>query len=427
MKQSIHRLLQSPFKLTLILCFFHFQNLIAQIEVEPTGTIFTPENLVTNVFLGNGVEVTNLTYAGDNLAVGYFTNGTNDVGMERGIVMASGFATTAATPNNGGGTTGDTNSAPNDPDLSAITTAGPQDIAIYEITFIPINDTLRFKYAFASEEYPEYACSGFNDAFGFFISGPGINGPFSNNGVNIAFIPDPSDPSGTTFTTLPVTINNVNSGSVGAAGNIANCTPPNGSLAYGQYYNDNIGSTTLTYDGVLDVFIAQVVVIPCEEYTIKLAICDAGDQAFDSAVFLEAKSFGTGSLDVEISTVSLDGTIAEGCSDGSLTFSLPNFVENDFPIDYNIFGTATNGVDYQLISEDLFIAAGDSFVTVPVIVFEDGIIEPIETIGIDIQRDPCNRDTFYFYIKDNEIIPPMLGPDTVGWYAEYTASTTPYF
>jgi gliding motility-associated-like protein len=410
MKQPIHRLLQSTF--ILLFSFLSFHNLIAQIEVEPTGTIFTPENLITNVFLGNGVEVINLTYSGDNLAVGYFTNGINDVGMDRGIVMASGFATTAATPNNGGGTTGDTNGAPNDPDLSAITTSSPQDVAIYEITFIPINDTLRFKYAWASEEYPEYACSGFNDAFGFFISGPGINGPFSNNGVNIAFIPDPSDPSGTTFTNLPVTINNVNSGTVGAAGTIANCTPPNGSLAYGQYYNDNIGSMTLTYDGVLDVFIAQAIVIPCQEYTIKLAICDAGDSAFDSAVFLEAKSFGTGSLDVEITTVSLDGTIAEGCSDGALSFSLPNFVENDFPIDYTIFGTATNGVDYQFISEDLFIAAGDSFVTVPVVVFEDGIDEPIETIGIDVQRDPCNRDTFYFYIKDNAIISPMLGPDT---------------
>jgi gliding motility-associated-like protein len=390
-------------------------NLFAQIEVEPTGTLFTPENLITNVFLGDGVEVSNITFQGENTAVGYFTNGMDDVGMDRGIVMSSGLATTAATPNNGGGTTGNTSGLGTvaDPDIQTLLGSNNQwDPAIYEITFVPINDTLRFKYSWASEEYPEYACSNFNDVFGFFIEGPGINGPFSNNSQNIAFIPDPSDPSGLTFTDLPVTINNVNPGVVGANGTLINCTPPNGSLAYGQYYNDNTGSTTLTYDGILDVFIAQVVVTPCEEYTIRLAVSDASDGAFDSAVFLEAKSFGTGSLEVDISTVSLDGTLAEGCEPGQLSFSLPNNVEQNLIIDYTIFGTAENGVDYEFIPDDLFIAAGDSSVTIPVIVFDDGIIEGIETIGIDIQRDPCNRDTFYFYITETQLIPPVLTEDT---------------
>ncbi|MFK7810602.1 MAG: choice-of-anchor L domain-containing protein, partial [Saprospiraceae bacterium] len=389
-------------------------SLFAQLEVEPTGTLFTPENLISNVFLGDGVEVSNITFQGEDVAVGYFTNGLDDVGMDRGIVMSSGAATTAATANNGGGTTGGTSgSTVNDPDVNAIMNGNnAQDVALYEITFVPINDTLRFKYSWASEEYPEYACSGFNDAFGFFISGPGINGPFENNGQNIAFIPDPSDPSGTTFTDLPVTINNVNPGVVGANGTLVNCTPPNGSLAYGEYYNDNSGSMTLTYDGILDVFIAQVVVIPCEEYTIKLAVADAGDTAFDSAVFLEAKSFGTGSLEVEINTVSLDGTLAEGCTPGMLSFSLPNPVEADLFIDYTIFGTAENGVDYEFIPEDLFIAAGDSSVSVPINVFEDGITEGIETLGIDVQSDPCNRDTFYLYITETELVPPELQNDT---------------
>ncbi len=399
----------------LILAMFFTSNLLAQIEVEPTGTIFTPENLITNVFLGDGVEVSNITFQGENTAVGYFTNGIDDVGMDRGIVMSTGLATTAATPNNGPGTTGNTSGmgTVSDPDIQTLLGINSQwDPAIYEITFVPINDTLRFKYAWASEEYPEYACSGFNDVFGFFIEGPGINGPFSNNSQNIAFVPDPSDPSGLTFTDLPVTINNVNPGVVGNNGNIVNCTPPNGSLAYGQYYNDNTGGTTLTYDGILDVFIAQVVVTPCEEYTIRLAVSDASDGAFDSAVFLEAKSFGTGSLEVDIATVSLDGTLAEGCQPGLLSFSLPNNVEEDLIVDYTIFGTAENGVDYEFIPDDLFIPAGDSSVSVPIIVYDDGVVEGIEFIGIDIQRDPCNRDTFFIYLTETQIIPPELREDT---------------
>lgn len=67
------------------------------------------------------------------------------------------------------------------------------------------------------------------------------------------------------------------------------------------------------YDGFTDVFTAMAVVTPCQPYTIKLAICDVGDGAYHSGVFLEAKSFGTGSLQVNAVSPSADGTLAEGC------------------------------------------------------------------------------------------------------------------
>src|SRR5690349_7419077 len=53
---------------------------------------FTPQNLISNVFLGDGVEVTNITYNGSPTAVGYFTGGTQTIGIERGIVLTSGRA-----------------------------------------------------------------------------------------------------------------------------------------------------------------------------------------------------------------------------------------------------------------------------------------------------------------------------------------------
>lgn len=373
----------------------------AQIEVEPTGVLFTPESLITNVFLGEGVEVTNITYDGDELAVGYFTNGLNDIGIERGIVMSTGFATDAATANTIGSTSGNTSGGSSDPDLQAIASGGLNDVSKYEISFIPTSDTLRFKYVFASEEYPEWACSGFNDVFGFFITGPN---PAGGNYVaqNIALVPDPIDPSGLTFTNIPVTINNVNNQGI---------NPPC-NYDYSTYYNDNSGSMTLTYDAYLDVFIAQAVVIPCEEYTIKLAVADVGDAGWDTSVFLEAKSFGTGSLDVRLTTLSLDGTVTEGCATGSLTFSLPTPATGDFPIDFTILGEAINGTDYDSIPLDLFIANGSTSTTVTIIGFEDGIPEGVESIGFDVQRDPCNRDTFWLFLRDNLIEPPELGADT---------------
>ncbi len=388
-------------------------SLLSQTPLEVTNAPpITPENLITNIFLGDGVEVIDVQYEGDGASVGFFKNGQDEIGIDRGIVMSTGRVVTQGgqigvdSPGSSQASSG-VNSSADDVDLQSI--ASPNDIndvTKYTITFIPISDTLRFNYVFGSEEYPEFACTNYNDIFGFFISGPGINGPFENNGQNIALIPG---------TNLPVTINNINSGTPGASGGtVANCTPPNGSLAFSQYYNSNNPSNNLpVYDGFTNVLTAEAVVVPCSTYTIKLVISDVFDAVYDSGVFLEAKSFGTGSLKVEATTASLDGSVAEGCAEAAIIFSLPRPTETDFFIDYSIFGTAENGVDYQFIPPDLFIPAGDSVLTIPIIAFEDGITEDVETLILDVQRDACNRDTFYLYIKDNPLVPADLGPDTM--------------
>ena len=380
-------------------------SLQAQIEVSGGNqNPWTPQNLIQNVFLGEGVDVSNITYTGDDASVGYFQNGLADVGIERGIVMASGHAIGALGPNNASGNSeGPVNSSATCPELGQLTTSALNDVATYSITFTPVSDTLRFRYVFASEEYPEYACSSFNDVFGFFISGPNPSGG-NYNIENIALIPDPADPTGFTFTNLPVTINNVNDQGVNPG---AGCN-----YDYGTYYNSNAGGQNLQYDGYLDVFTAQAIVIPCETYTIKLAVADAGDSAFDTAVFLEAKSFGTGKLEVTAQTVSLDGTLVEGCADGSLCFELPSQAESDVILDYTLIGSAINGVDFETIPLDLFIAAGDSIVCWPIIPIEDGVVEDRDSLGIDVQIDPCTRDTFWIYIQDANLIPPELPNDT---------------
>ncbi len=394
-------------------CLFEIS---AQMEVTDAATApFTPENLISNIFLGDGVTILDISYEGDPLSVGYFKDGENAIGLDRGIILTSGRA--ASQSCNGGpfgadclGTDfadNDINSTAADSDLSAIANGIPQDVTKYTITFQPFADTLRFRYVFASEEYPEYTCGLFNDVFGFFISGPGINGGFQNNGANMASIPN---------TNLPVTINNVNSGMVGTAPgtSLQYCTPPEGSLAYSQYYVDNSGfSLQPVYDGFTTVLTAEAVVIPCETYTIKIMIADVTDQRFDSGVFLEAKSFGTGTIEVDAATISQDGVIMEGCVNGTVTFSIPQEAEQDLYLDYTIIGDAVNGVDYEYIDGNLFIPEGSSSISVDVIAFSDGIDDDFEGIGIDIQRDICNRDTFWFYIRDNQILPPALGPDRI--------------
>jgi gliding motility-associated-like protein len=357
---------------------------------------YTPTNLISNVLLGDGVEVTSVTYAGNPVAVGYFSGGSQSIGMERGIVMTTGLTET------GGGFFGcagigneqasfNNNSNATNANLSALTTGPLFDACIYTITFIPTSDTLQFRYCFGSEEYPEYSCSPFNDVFGFFIQGPGYASP-----TNIALIPG---------TALPVTINNLHPFNVWAG---VPCQPANE-----QYYHANAPSTLQpVYDGFTDVVTATALVVPCQPYTITLAISDVADDAFDSGVFLEAKSFGTGSLQVNAATPSADGVVVEGCSEGSVTFSLDNPAQSTFPIDFTIFGTAANGVDFEAIPASISIPAGQSSVTLPIIGREDFLSEGTEFIAFDVRKNPCTRDTVFIYFKDKQIVPPNL-PDQV--------------
>ncbi len=394
-------------KILLSILFFTMgiSHLSSQISVTAASNTITPEQIIETVFLGDGVEVTNIVHQGATQSTGFFTDGMADIGIERGIVMGSGNV--AEANNNAGFFASSAVGGPtSDADLENVVNSnlGVFDVSRYEITFIPAADTLRFRYAFSSEEYPEFSCSDFNDVFGFFISGPNPDGG-TYDSENIALVPDLADPTGLTFTNFPVSIENVH--------------PDDGPACpavFGEYYNDNSASGSLAYDGYLDVFTAQAVVIPCEEYVMKLKISDVGDDIYDSAVFLEAKSFGTGSVQVDISTVSLDGTIAEGCNSAILKVSLPNEVEEDFVIDAQVIDCsngATQNVDYIGLPDQFIIPAGESTVEYEIFALNDGIPEGTESICFDIQRDICNRDTVIISIVETPLEQPIIPNDTV--------------
>lgn len=395
--------------------FFVLDMTHAQIQVSDASTgLFTPNDLIENVFLGNGVEIVDIQYNGRTNATGVFSNGMTDVGLSRGIILSTGLAQTAATPNNADNTSGDTSGSEiMDQDLDNIASGSLEDIARYVITFIPTSDTLRFNYVFASEEYPEFVCSNFNDVFGFFISGPRPGGGIYN-AENIALIPDPA---GNGFTNFPVSINSVNPGMIGNNAASGDCSAINESLSFSQFYNDNSGSASFTYDGYLDVFTAEAIVIPCQEYTIKLAVGDGTDTRFDSSVLLEAKSFGTSSLAVEIETVSIDGSLAESCTSGSISFSFESIVTADTPIDFSILtdpslaDAATEGVDFTIDASSIFIPQGQNSVDLPISALFDTQIEGTEFIYIDYQANICRRDTIAVPIRDNELLPQIMPAD----------------
>ena len=352
----------------LSLCVIFSPAFFAQLIVDNT---VTPQDAVQNILLGEGIVVSNITFSGTPDQIGSFDGVNSNIGIGNGIILATGTVDLAVGPNDqGGATVGGGNFGASDPDL---VTANPgltfNDAAILEFDFVATGDSVSFRYVWSSEEYPEFVNSSFNDAFGFFLSGPGISGPFSNNGINIALVPN---------TNLPITINNVNAGTQDQ--DCVNC----------EYYvinTTNPDPNGTQMDGYTVVLTAQAGGLQCgETYHIKIAIADAGDTSLDSCVFLEAGSFA--SNDVSITASIPDAppnfptmSLLEGCVDGFITIFRPSADDNDSVL-LITEGTATPEDDYETLPEIVTFPEGELTVDIPVTTIFDGIDEDTETLII---------------------------------------------
>jgi len=173
--------------LLLSTCSFVF----AQINAD---TSKTTEYLVKNILLGQGVVVGNIKYQGPKFAVGTFSDLSEQLGMQKGIILTSGNVFYAKGPNKSAWH-GWASGGLGDSDLNRLTSGVTFDAAVLEFDFVTTSEYLAFDYVFGSEEYLEYVGSEYNDVFGFFIDGPGLDH------VNLARIPN---------TEVPISINNVN-------------------------------------------------------------------------------------------------------------------------------------------------------------------------------------------------------------------------
>ncbi|MBI5541262.1 MAG: choice-of-anchor L domain-containing protein, partial [Bacteroidia bacterium] len=358
----------------------------------------TPNNLVQTVLVGNGVTVTNVTATGPTNCLGSFSNGnTTNLGLTSGVIMSTGGF--ANVPNANGYFLSNSLSGAGDPLLAALSGGFTSyDAVVLEFDFIPLSNVVNFRYVFGSEEYPEYVCSNFNDAFGFFVSGPNpLGGTYTNQ--NIAIIPG---------TTLPVTINSVNSGFPGSYGTTTGCT----SLSYNVYYVNNTGST-ICFDGFTTPLTATVNVVPCQQYHIKLAISDIGDGAYDSGVFLEANSFQADAigLGAYYTNPALGLSAIEGCTDGIISFTLDHPATTPIVVNYTIGGTAIPGTDYTTIPTSVTIPAGSDSVGIIINSIMDGLTEGTETVVLHVQTSPCGTEDITLNIIDNTPVQATVTSD----------------
>lgn len=298
---------------SLILGIFSYCAVLSQnTPMTVSATEYTLTELIEEVlvigecaFVDNVTSPINAQSSGQGFpSFGYFEANDN-FPFSEGIVLATnGIAQIpTGTPLQGGN-----NAWPGDPDLQQFANAGGGatmfNATVIEFEFIPFQDSFSFNYIMASNEYNTFVCN-FADLFAFILSGPGI--PESNfynvdanpntpdveinlGGLNIATIPG---------TNIPVSVTNVHA----VINN--NCLPTqNGNTFAAQFFDGPnssppIGSSNAnSYNGQTIPLTASASVIPGQMYTIKLAIADYSDTAFDSAVFLEGSSFNLDGLDL---------------------------------------------------------------------------------------------------------------------------------
>jgi gliding motility-associated-like protein len=256
MNHLYHR--SQRYALALIFCILCGSPLVkAQLVVNPNVTIAQLMTALT----GQGLTVSNVSLNCPTGAYGTFNGSSSNIGMTNGILLTTGNVNNAVGPNTIGSATTCNGTSVFDPQLQSLEPLATNDVCILEFDIVPQCNNLQIRFVFGSEEYPEFVNSGFNDAFGFFITGagPACQPNFYNN-TNVATLPN---------NTTIVSIDNVN--------NISNNT----------YYVDNTFGTTVQYDGFTTVLTRNVALCPCTSYHFKIAIGDAGDCLYDSGVFVD--------------------------------------------------------------------------------------------------------------------------------------------
>lgn len=385
------------FVLFLLIIYFN-RDVYSQLNVN---TAMTPAQLVQNVLLGGGVTVSNITYTGGVNSMASFTNGsTTNLGLNNGIILSTGIVTQIPNPatyfmSQNLGLAGD-------PDLQVINYGGQTyDACILQFDFVPLSDTVKFRYVFGSEEYPNYVCSHFNDVFAFFLTGQNPSGGNYTN-YNLALIPG---------TSVPVSVNSVNNGNAGSGYPTSGCT----SLAYSSYYVDNaaINGTTIAFGGFTTPLTAVCHVVPCQTYHIKIAVGEGFNGLYDSGVFLEANSFTSNTYNVNIhyTNSAFGNNAVEGCSQGLFSFILSSPAASPYTINYAISGTATNGIDYNSIPSSITIPAGQDSAGVYINPIFDGIAEGTQSVIITYTNG-CLVQSDTIFIMDNSLLNVSISNDT---------------
>lgn len=327
-------------------------------------------------------------------SAGFFVGTSSNIGLDSGIVLGTGSIYVAQGPNDDccDGQGGNFPYNPGDPLLDVIAGTTTTDATILTFDLVASCDTVGIRFVFGSEEYPEFTCNQFNDAFGFCIDGAGYPGP-----TNIALVPG---------TATPITINTIHDGS--------NNSPylPCPAINAPYYVNNGDGTTpvanpTVQYDGFTTVIDVRAAVVPCDTYQISFRIADGFDDVWDSGIFIEAAGLRCTNSQVTLtaSTAIQGGSniMVEGCANGLFSLLRTGDLTNSLTVGLSTAGTATIGSDYNNLPATLTFPANVDSIGIPVNAFADANNEGLESIYLILLDTVCAipvQDTALLYISD---------------------------
>lgn len=218
---------------------------------------------MANAIFGTGVTVTGASYSGDNASSAIYSNGQLSPGVvpsATGVILSTGkavdFTQSSGDPNRAAGTSSNTSGINNDAQFNALAGTSTYDASILNVDFIPTGNVMTMSFVFASDEYPEYINSQFND-----IAGVWINGSHVPLGVA----------NGTTSVT------NINPNTTASNLYVSNT---------GDQYNTEMDGFTVTLT-------LTIPVNPGVVNSIRIGVADVSDSSYDSSLLIAGKSAQT--------------------------------------------------------------------------------------------------------------------------------------
>lgn len=314
---------------------------------------------MAETIFGDGVSVQSATYTGDNNASGVYTNGNAiSPGVtpgDSGIILSSGNARNFS--NRNGEYNQDTNQSSNmngvdnNAEFNAVAGANTYDAAYLDVSFIPTGDVMTMQFVFASEEYPEYVDSVYQDFVAVSINGTYVPMEIGNGDV---------DPG------------NINDGE-------------NGSLFIdntGDAYNTEMDGFTMTMTLTIPVNSGDI-------NTLRIVIADVSDSSYDSSLLIAADS-------VQTSLVAQTDTVNMGL-DATRTVDLlandVNTTGGSLTITHIAGQTAAVGVPITLGSGQIITLNADGTVT-----FESDGDEEIVNLNYTVQSATGSTDTGFITV-----------------------------
>lgn len=248
---------------------------------------------------GDGVTVVSASYTGDSRSSGIYSDGdaVSDEATpgDTGVILSTGrvrdFTRSSGDPNTRTNTSTNTRGQNDNADFNAAAGTRTYDASYLDIDFIPTGDLMTMQFVFASEEYPEFQNSIYQDFVGVWVNGQQAEMVIGNGDA---------DPG------------NIN------ANNNENLFLDN----MGDDYNTEMDGLTVGLTLRMSVVVGQV-------NSIRIGIADVADSSYDSNLLIAGDSIQTALVatpdDVTINpngTKTVDVLSNDNASNPSATLSI---------------------------------------------------------------------------------------------------------